>query len=831
MVRSGGRVIRRADVLLVLVLLLALGLRFYRIEAQSLWNDEGTSVALAQRDLLTIARSAARDIHPPLYYYLLHVWIGLWGTSELAVRSLSALLGTLLVLWTILLGRTLVSSVERGDASLYSSCGCTRADGLGLVAGLFAAVSPFLVYYAQEVRMYMLCACLGAASTWMVVRLLLQWGEPGSPSSRSSETGHRGQLWAGSYVLVSVLLLYTHYFAVTVILAQNLAFLCWLAAMGKRGTSSWIVDRLRVWVLLQLLVLVAYLPWLVLVREQLRAWPATSAPLQMRVFLLDLLRVFSQGLSIPARPNVGMLGFGVLLALGMIAPLWGGKRNVSRSPSSGPLHMTILLCLVVPIAVLYLMSLQRPMYNPKFLLLCAVPFALLLAQGALTLSSLAPPGPTRWLGLLLTLGGMTWVVISATISLRAYYFDPGYARDNYRGIARYIEALGVDGDVVLINAPAQVETFSYYYAGSLPVFPLPRQRPLDRSLTQQDLQQLVEGRKRVFAILWATDESDPERFIEGWLDARTYKAMDSWYGNVRLAVYAIPEELGAGGMEHTLMADLGGQVRLLGYSLPTAEIRSGDILQLTLYWQALTPMTERYKVFTHVLDSFGHLVGQRDAEPGGGARITTLWREGEEVVDNYGLAILPGTPPGEYLVEVGLYSVSDGLRLPVMKDGQPAGDFIVLQSVRVQPALASPPISVLDLTQEMDVYFQGIRLRGYSLTKLGFEHDPAAPLHPGDMLHLTLFWEATAQVRESVLVTLRLEDISGRARVERIAQPTEGLYPSTRWQSGELVRDQHNILLPPDLPKGTYRLTLAVQSLSTSVPLGSPTTLGRLTLQ
>ena len=48
---------RRADILLVLVLLLALGLRFYRIDAQSLWNDEGTSVALAQRDLLTIARS------------------------------------------------------------------------------------------------------------------------------------------------------------------------------------------------------------------------------------------------------------------------------------------------------------------------------------------------------------------------------------------------------------------------------------------------------------------------------------------------------------------------------------------------------------------------------------------------------------------------------------------------------------------------------------------------------------------------------------------------------------------------------------------------------
>ena len=54
------------------IMLLALALRLYRLDAQSLWNDEGTSVALAQRDLATITRNAADDIHPPLYYYLLH---------------------------------------------------------------------------------------------------------------------------------------------------------------------------------------------------------------------------------------------------------------------------------------------------------------------------------------------------------------------------------------------------------------------------------------------------------------------------------------------------------------------------------------------------------------------------------------------------------------------------------------------------------------------------------------------------------------------------------------------------------------------------------------
>ncbi|HHX43660.1 MAG TPA: hypothetical protein GX714_06700, partial [Chloroflexi bacterium] len=64
MARGGG--VRRWEAVGVIVILLAaLALRLYHLDAQSLWNDEGTSVALAQRDLATIARHASYDIHPP----------------------------------------------------------------------------------------------------------------------------------------------------------------------------------------------------------------------------------------------------------------------------------------------------------------------------------------------------------------------------------------------------------------------------------------------------------------------------------------------------------------------------------------------------------------------------------------------------------------------------------------------------------------------------------------------------------------------------------------------------------------------------------------------
>jgi mannosyltransferase len=844
--------------LLIGVLLLAFGLRLYHIGAQSLWNDEGTSVALAARDLAAITQGAANDIHPPLYYYLLHFWMALFGNSELAVRALSALLGTLVVLLVFALGDLLAAAVHQDGRRM------------GLLAALFAALSPFQVYYSQEARMYILTAFLGAASVYAFLRLL-----SGGQNARSG--GNHRPYVTILYVIATILLLYSHYFAATVLVVENLAFLWWLLA-GRKAQDGLEHDQsparlaglLMRWAALQAVVVAAYIPWLLLVREQLRVWPAVSQPLGLTSLLLDLLRVFGLGLSVPTGSGLILLVFAVLLLVGMLTALDGARPphrardGVPRTRDYTPCALAVLY-LFVPIAVMYLLSLQRPMYNPKFLLLCSVPFCLFLAQGALHLGTpypllgigprlmdgrggiaagtpsqggrLQPSRVRSWLGRMLVLAATLFVALSSLYSLHAYYFDPRYARDDYRGIAQYIQAVEAEGDAVLINAPGQMETFSYYYRGQLPLYPLPRQRPLDEAQTEADLQEMVQGRKRIFAVLWATDESDPGRFIEGWLDQHTYKALDSWYGNVRLVVYAVPEESPLGRVEHPVGLDLGGVVRLLGYNLPSAsggtlEVMPGDILQLTCFWQAIAPINERYKVFTHVLDPYGHLVGQRDAEPGGGAKITTIWKEGEQVVDNYGLPILPGTPPGDYVIEIGMYSLSNGRRLPMTKDGQAIGDSIVLQSVRVLPALAPPPLSVLGMRRQLSIRFGNVTLLGYDLAKLGQESEPDAPIHAGDILHLTLFWQAQEVPGEDLAVVVRLQDGGGKIWLEQRTQPTDGLYPTTQWRVNEIIRDQHNLFLPSDLPATkSYRLLLSVERVSSGAQVGSTITLSSLAIQ
>src|SRR5512141_1083507 len=149
----------RSTLLLLLILILATALRWYRIDGQSFWNDEGNSARIAERSLQLITEAAAGDIHPPLYYYLLHFWRDVFGSSEIALRSLSALLGVLLVGLTFLIGHKVFSA------------------GVGLLAAFVAAINPFQIYYSQEARMYMLLAVIGAAATFLLLGLLEDWSK------------------------------------------------------------------------------------------------------------------------------------------------------------------------------------------------------------------------------------------------------------------------------------------------------------------------------------------------------------------------------------------------------------------------------------------------------------------------------------------------------------------------------------------------------------------------------------------------------------------------------------------------------------------------------
>ncbi|HID62778.1 MAG TPA: hypothetical protein EYP49_08600 [Anaerolineae bacterium] len=149
-----------------------------------------------------------------------------------------------------------------------------------------------------------------------------------------------------------------------------------------------------------------------------------------------------------------------------------------------------------------------------------------------------------------------------------------------------------------------------------------------------------------------------------------------------------PPPLSALDIVHPLEVDLGGtanfrKVRLLGYNIESG-FRPGDNIHLTLFWQALAKMDQNYTVFTHLIDGEKRIWGQKDNPPVDGFYPTSGWEAGEIVRDQYDIPISPDAPPGEYQIEVGMYLVETGERLPVLDEaGQVQDNRVVLGRIQV----------------------------------------------------------------------------------------------------------------------------------------------------
>ena len=174
---------------------------YYRFTTTSkMWLDEAQTVNIASYPLRSIAGELRLDGAPPLYYYLLHLWMGVFGDSDTAIRALSGLFGVLALplLWWV---------VRRGYGRLEA-----------LLALAVLASSPFAVYFSTETRMYSLVVLLVIAGIGAAQALL------------SRATVPRALLLA----LVTALLLYTHYWSLYLYVVVG----AWLLIVALRGRGE-----------------------------------------------------------------------------------------------------------------------------------------------------------------------------------------------------------------------------------------------------------------------------------------------------------------------------------------------------------------------------------------------------------------------------------------------------------------------------------------------------------------------------------------------------------------------------------------------------------------
>ncbi|MFH1486104.1 MAG: glycosyltransferase family 39 protein [Chloroflexota bacterium] len=767
-------------VLLLLILLLSFGLRVYQLDGQSLWSDEGASAVMAGRSLGQIVNNAAADIHPPLYYFLLRGWVPLAGESEFALRFPSLFLGVLLVALVFTLADRLFSI------------------SAGLISGFAAAIAPLLVYYSQEARMYMLMAVLAMLSTYL---FLLLTGIVIQKRGVSKEW----MLWP-VYALITAAMLYTQYISFTILLLQNLVFII----------SFWRIDRQWrlwvTWVLSQAAIALVFLPWFLEVTGQVSVWQTSVSPLGLGELLGRAFLFLSLGSSGEAATAALPL-FAVVL-LGSLLWIPTGDRERESYHRLAPL-LLISMWTLLPIFVMYLISLQRPMFHHKFLLLSAPSYCILLGLGIASLGTSGAGVVKLFAGsqrvfqagsaLVITLL-LLILSLASFVSLHAYYFDSQYARDDYRGLAHYIERSSKPGDAIILNAPGQIEIFNYYYRGELPRYPLPRQRPIDVAATERELEEITKRHENIWLVLWAVAESDPDRIIENWLNGNNYRTFGRWFGGVELVRYS--GSASAQAVSRSLDVNLGNEIRLTGYRIEEGGLLyAGDVLRLTLQWQARTTPQKRYKVFTHIVDGDGFIWGQHDSEPQGGARLTVDWRPGEVVQDRHGLLAYPGTPPGEYRIEVGLYDTMTGRRLPVVEGGDTAADRVLLGPVHILRPPEPVNLQSLSYHHAADTIFGKLRLLGYSLSDVG-SSGAKTSFGKGDVALLALYWQALDRPGADYMLKVELRDKEGSLALSTQGEIARGTYPVRLLERGEVILGQHKLTLA--VPEGTYDLLLAV---------------------
>jgi len=653
----------------LLICLLAFTLRAYRLDAQSLWYDEGLSVHLAALPPgETIAQSAITD-HPPLHALLLNVWMRVAGSSEFSIRFVSVLFGTLAVALTHALGKTV------------------GGQRVALVAAGLMAIAPMAVWYGQEARGYSLLITLILIAVLAFLRLVVgDW---------------RRRVWL-AYILSCTAALYTHYFAAFPIVAINLAFLVHLArsklpdmcsvlripcprdrsAHNTQHATRNTQHAIYTWLLAQLAIVVLFLPWLPNALAQ-AASNATYFPGRVTwdTVVFDTWRAFAAGeLPSPALPDlsplVSVLWLAIILA-GLASPF---IRRSTIPHSHSHSNSLLVFLLVVPLLLMSILAWERPKFAPRYLLPSLPAFVTLAALGIDTLLH----SRNRLLVALAVIPLLSVLALDLLVTVQIY-LDPSVARPDVRSVAAYVEDNELSGDAILLVGGHQAPVFEYYYGGDADVIPLPpdllpaAQSPLDVRAVAR-LSDIAVKHPRVWLVLWQQNIADPTGVILSELQERANRLeVGRNFHGMSLLLFDLRGAEFQAGPQQSVAVEFAEPIRLVGFDLNSNQSPPGGALSFALYFESSGPIARNYQVFTHLVGPDGSIAAQADGIAGSDSYPTSLWPAGVRMRNRFSMRLPPDLPPGDYRLRVGLYD--DAGRLPLSS----GGDAIDLATIAIRP--------------------------------------------------------------------------------------------------------------------------------------------------
>ena len=309
---------RNSLVGLILLLLFSSFFAFYHSNA-AYTSDEVWSVKSASLGYGSLLTTLKADVHPPLYFQILHEWLRLFGTGEQAVRALSALFYLLSIITLYKLGRELYGRK------------------LALIGASLYACSPLAILSAQFARMYALLSFLSILSTWLYVRFLIRGRNSFGPTAL--------------YVGVNVLGTFTHIAFFFTFFAQIVSYVWWKRRLDLKRFV--------------LPVVLSLIPYLVL-------W----APV-----LLHQIGDSAESLAWVKKPRLSMLTdllflYGGVFWLVLPVVLYVSWRKGFKFWNELTIHSVAPVLLALTIVPPLLISLARPVFNSRLAIIGLHLFAL-----------------------------------------------------------------------------------------------------------------------------------------------------------------------------------------------------------------------------------------------------------------------------------------------------------------------------------------------------------------------------------------------------------------------------------------------------------------------
>ncbi len=740
--------LRSVSIALAAILLIAWSTRIHRLDALSLWVDEGFTAYHASQPLGDLLASlASADNHPPFHYVALYFWTLLTGTSDYALRLFSAMAGTLTVAVMARLGQAFGSRP------------------LGLLAALLLAISPFHVWYSQEVRMYALLALLGSIALLSLMLAL------SLPSGGDIPTANRRRMLFGAYALTMGTALLTHYYAFF-LLPVGLALL--LLSGHRRALGGWLVACSG--------ALLLFSPWAPTLWSQYRrGTPGYSPEATPPEVLAGLWRSFAAG----ENTSAGLSLSPSLLAAALVGAVL--VRALVQREERPPVAWLAVWCLLPVATALLLGALLRVDLRAtgRMYYIAALPaFLLLVAWGALSL--------VRLHGLLLT--ALLPLLGVTVLSLQEQFLLQG--KEDFRGAVARLEREAWPEDAIIINAEHIYPVFLHYYRGPMRWF---RAEVGNEDATDRWLRRVTRGREFVWLLASHTEFSDPLGRVRGWFDSKGLLVTEQWYPGIRLASYALGPRLrdGPPTIETTQPVAYERGLRLEGFRLAAPQPGSGR-LQAALVWHPEQRLAEDYRSQLMVFDAAGRLWAQDDRVSLAEASPSSTWVPGSYLVDRHTLPLPPGMPPGTYQVGLRVYAMGSGRTLePGDINGKAAGGRVVLGTFELtEPVRAQRQEALRTIESVLQAPL------GPTLEILGASVGREAT--SGEEISLTVLWQAL-QKPSSVDPRLILLG-SGPEALAPLVLFSPPTAPPTSWSKGDLVRSQHTLRLPASLAAGPYRL-------------------------